>query len=101
VPFYDAISGSMSQIALYQSQLLNFSVLLIMACERGAVCFLSHYNQATKEAFIGLKGQYKNTLISVDEYLGVLVETIGELWFGMKSQSAGNPMMEMMKGLMG
>jgi hypothetical protein len=47
-----------------------------------------------------LKGQYKNALMSVDEYLPTLVETVGEVWFGMVSKTAGNPMAEMMKNLM-
>jgi hypothetical protein len=38
VPFYDAISGLTSDVLMYKSQLLNFSILLMMAVERGAVC---------------------------------------------------------------
>lgn len=90
VPYYDAITNDSTQFQLYKSALLNFSVFLNMACERGV---------PAKESFSMLRNHYKNALISVDDYLPALVDSVGENFFGLHSNKPKNPLADLMKGM--
>jgi hypothetical protein len=68
--------------------LLNFLGLVLLAVQRGA-----------PELFRMLKSQYKGHLAEVDGAWDQALDQIGEMYFGIKIPSQGNPLFDMMGSL--
>ena len=83
------VSSNTSDLKVYPSlPLLNFLGLLLLAVQRGS-----------PELFRMLKSQYKNHLADVDGAWDQALDQIGEMYFGIKIPSQGNPLFDMMGSL--
>lgn len=86
-----AVSSNTSDLRVYPSlPLLNFLGLLLLAVQRGA-----------PELFRMLKSQYKGQLGDLGGAWDTALDQIGEMYFGIKIPSQGNPMFDMLGSLMG
>jgi hypothetical protein len=83
------VSSQKSDLRVYPSlPLLNFLGLLLLAIQR-----------ATPDLFRQLKAHYSTQLREVPQWTDAL-ETIGEMYFGIKIPKQGNPLFDMMGSLL-
>ncbi|KAF2430414.1 DUF410-domain-containing protein [Tothia fuscella] len=83
------VESKTSDLRIYPSlPLLNFLGLLLLAVQRGS-----------PELFRMLKSQYKTQLAEVPAWSEPL-DQVGEMYFGIKIPSQGNPLMDMMSGML-
>jgi len=87
VPYFDAVTGTSTNIQFFKSGLLNFAILMVMACERG---------EGGAEVFVQLRTHYRDALGVVDGYLFELVDASAGLYFRMGQKKAANPFAEIM-----
>ncbi|KAH7318567.1 hypothetical protein B0I35DRAFT_354131 [Stachybotrys elegans] len=84
------VSSANSDIRIFPSlPLLNFLGMLLLAVQRGA-----------PEVYKGLLSKY-SAHISEAEGWSTVLETIGEMYFGIAKPRQANPLMDMMSGLFG
>jgi hypothetical protein len=83
------VSSNTSDLRVYSSlPLLNFLGLLLLAVQRGS-----------PELFRMLKSQYKGHLAEIGGAWDQALDQIGEMYFGIKIPSQGNPLFDMMGSL--
>ncbi|KIW09569.1 uncharacterized protein PV09_00442 [Verruconis gallopava] len=83
------VSSNSSDLRVYPSlPLLNFLGLLLLAVQRGA-----------PELFRMLKSQYKGHLADIGGVWDQALDQIGEMYFGVKIPTQGNPLFDMMGSL--
>lgn len=84
------VSGATSDLRVYLDMpLLNFLSLLLLAVERGAA-----------DLFRTLKGQYSRYIQEQDGWDEAL-ESVGEMYFGVRKPRQGNPLFDMMGSMFG
>lgn len=89
-PPVQTIESSKSTIRIFPSlPLLNFISLLVLACSKGDTAL---FRQLTRH--------YAPHLKDMDDQWTEMLAHIGEIWFGIRLPRQGNPLMDMMSGML-